>query len=191
MCLNVVVLCFVARISVVLSHYSDVIMSAMASQITGVSTVCSTVCLGADQRKHRSCLSVAFAMRIHWFPSQRASNVENVFIWWRHHVASFDLLTHIPRGCFTKNGAPVAVHEVNLEDIGKINQCRAKTKRNKTQTACKLIAMYCICRTVYVGCLSVTCVEMFCWNIEFQVLPLCVLHLTAQWIETQANNKQN
>ena len=33
-------------------HYNDVIMSAMASQITGVSTVCSYFCSGVDQRKH-------------------------------------------------------------------------------------------------------------------------------------------
>ena len=30
-------------------NYSDVMMSTMASQITGVSIVCSTVCSGADQ----------------------------------------------------------------------------------------------------------------------------------------------
>ena len=35
-------------------YYSDVIMSAMTSQITGVWIVCSTVCSGADQRKHQS-----------------------------------------------------------------------------------------------------------------------------------------
>ena len=32
-------------------HYSDVIMSAMVSQSTGVSIVYSTICLGVDQRK--------------------------------------------------------------------------------------------------------------------------------------------
>ena len=36
------------------NHYSDVIMSAMASQFTGVSFVCPTVCPGADQIKHQS-----------------------------------------------------------------------------------------------------------------------------------------
>ena len=41
-------------------HYSDVLMSAMASQITSVSIVYSTVCSGADQRKHQSSASVAF-----------------------------------------------------------------------------------------------------------------------------------
>ena len=35
-------------------HYSDVIMSAIASPITGVLIVYSTVCSGADQRKHRA-----------------------------------------------------------------------------------------------------------------------------------------
>ena len=42
------------------SHYSDVIMSAMASQITSLTIVFSTVCLGADQRKHQSSASLAF-----------------------------------------------------------------------------------------------------------------------------------
>ena len=37
-----------------LYHYNDVIMSAMASQITSVSIVCSTVGSGADQRKYQS-----------------------------------------------------------------------------------------------------------------------------------------
>ena len=41
-------------------HYSDVIMSAMASQITCVSIIYLTVCSGADQRKHQSSGSLAF-----------------------------------------------------------------------------------------------------------------------------------
>ena len=35
-------------------HCSDVIMRSMAFQITSISTVCSTVCWGAHQRKHQS-----------------------------------------------------------------------------------------------------------------------------------------
>ena len=46
-------------------HYSDVIMSVLASQITAVSIVYSTVCLGADQRKHQSSASLAFVRGIH------------------------------------------------------------------------------------------------------------------------------
>ena len=44
--------------------YSEAIMSAMASQITGVLIVYSTVCSGADQRKHQSSASVAFVRGI-------------------------------------------------------------------------------------------------------------------------------
>ena len=46
-------------------HYSDVIMSAIASRITSISIVCSAVCSGADQRKHRSSASLAFVTGIH------------------------------------------------------------------------------------------------------------------------------
>ena len=46
-------------------HYNDFIMSAMASQITSVSMVRSTVCSGADQRKHQSSASLAFVRGIH------------------------------------------------------------------------------------------------------------------------------
>ena len=41
-------------------HYRDVIMSAVAFQITGVSIVCSSVCLGADQGRHQSSASLVF-----------------------------------------------------------------------------------------------------------------------------------
>ena len=40
-------------------------MSAMASQITGVLSVSSTVCSGTDQRKHQSSASLAFVRGIH------------------------------------------------------------------------------------------------------------------------------
>ena len=46
--------------TVFLDHYSDVIMSTMASQITSLAIVCSTVCLGKDQRKHQSSASLDF-----------------------------------------------------------------------------------------------------------------------------------
>ena len=41
-------------------HYSDVIMSTMTSQITGVSVVYSPVSWRADERKHQSFASLAF-----------------------------------------------------------------------------------------------------------------------------------
>ena len=62
-------------------HYSVVIMSAMASQITGVSVVYLTVSSGAEQRKHQS--------------SKRPSVRGIVSIWWGHHVVrSFFSVSH-------------------------------------------------------------------------------------------------
>ena len=47
---------------------SDVIMGAMASQITRLTIVYSTVYSGADQRKHPSSASLAFVCGIHSWP---------------------------------------------------------------------------------------------------------------------------
>ena len=56
----------------------------MASQITSLTIVYLMVYSGAYQRKHQSSASLVFVRGE--FPAQRASNVENVSIWWRHHV---------------------------------------------------------------------------------------------------------
>ena len=64
-------------------------MGKMASQITSLTIVYSTVYSGADKKNIK-------APR-HWplcgnspgtgeFPAQMASNVENGSIWWRHHA---------------------------------------------------------------------------------------------------------
>ena len=50
------------------NHYNDVIMSAKASKITGVSIVYSTVVSDADERKHQSSVSLAFVRGIHRWP---------------------------------------------------------------------------------------------------------------------------
>ena len=49
-------------------HYSHVIMSAMASQITGPSTVYPTVYSGADKRKQQSSASLSLVRGIHRWP---------------------------------------------------------------------------------------------------------------------------
>ena len=50
------------------THYNDVIMSTMASQITSLRIIYSTVYSGADQRKHQSSASLAFVRGIHRSP---------------------------------------------------------------------------------------------------------------------------
>ena len=49
-------------------HCSDVILSSLASQITGVSIVYSTVCSCVDHRIRHSSASLAFMRRIHRWP---------------------------------------------------------------------------------------------------------------------------
>ena len=52
-------------------HYIDVIMTTMASQITSLTVVYSTVYSDADQRKHQSSASLAFVwgiQRDRWIP---------------------------------------------------------------------------------------------------------------------------
>ena len=69
-------------------HYNDVIMSAMASQITSLTIVYLIVYSGVHQRnikvpRHWSLCGVFTGTGE--FPAQMASNAENVSIWWRHH----------------------------------------------------------------------------------------------------------
>ena len=54
----------------ILTHYDDVIMGTMASQITSLTIVYSTAYLGSDLRIHQRSAS------------QMASNAELVSIWW-------------------------------------------------------------------------------------------------------------
>ena len=52
-------------------HYNDVIMTTIASQITSLAVVYSTVISDADQRKHQSSASLVFVWGIHrdrWIP---------------------------------------------------------------------------------------------------------------------------
>ena len=67
-------------------------MGAMASQISSLVFVYSTVYSGADQRKtSKLCvtgLCEGNSPVTGEFPTQRASNEENVSIWWRHHVST-------------------------------------------------------------------------------------------------------
>ena len=74
------------------TYYSDAIISAMASQITSVSIVYSTVCSGSYKKSP----NLRITGLCEWnspvtgvFPTQRASNAENVSIWWRHHTRIF------------------------------------------------------------------------------------------------------
>ena len=70
-------------------HYNDVLFGTLASQITSLTSVYSTVYSDADQRKHQKLrvtgLCAGNSPGTGEFPAQMASNGENFSIWWRHH----------------------------------------------------------------------------------------------------------
>ena len=67
--MHFVVVCFRPVLSISFRvHYSDVIMGMVTFQITSLMIVYSTIYLGADQRKHQSSTSLAFARGIHRWP---------------------------------------------------------------------------------------------------------------------------
>ena len=71
-------------------------MSSMASKFTGVSIVCSTVCSGADQRKHQSSAPFALVRWIHRWQ----------MLWkllWRFHYFLYFTLWDIPGNTWTRD----------------------------------------------------------------------------------------
>ena len=80
-------------------HYSNVIMGAIASQITNPTIIYSTVYSGADQRKHQSSASLAFVRGIHRWP------VNSPHKWpVTRKMFPFDDVI-ILQGCFSDTGA--------------------------------------------------------------------------------------
>ena len=59
---------YIEKIKVFITHCNDVIMGAMAYQITSLTIVYASVYSGADQRKHQSSASLAFVRGIHRGP---------------------------------------------------------------------------------------------------------------------------
>ena len=76
-------------------HYSDGIMSMIASQITSVLIVYSIVCSGENQRKYQSSASLAFVRGIHRWPVNSPHKgpvmwkmfpFDDVTLWWDTHT---------------------------------------------------------------------------------------------------------
>ena len=71
------------------NHYTDVLMSAMASQIISLTIVCSSRHRSKKTPKLRvTGLCAGNSPATGEFPAQKPSNAENVSIWWRHHVST-------------------------------------------------------------------------------------------------------
>ena len=97
-------------------HYSDVIMSTVASQITGY-------CEGNPP------VTVTGGLPSHW---QTASNAENISIWWRHNGTinhSRLFLLNCARGTvvyFPRNNLKYLYHI----SVGKWNKIHIRNKKN-------------------------------------------------------------
>ena len=63
-------------------HYGDVIMGAMASEITSLTVVYLVVYSGEDQRKHQSSASLAFVRGIHRWPRVNERLSKQSRGWW-------------------------------------------------------------------------------------------------------------
>ena len=68
------------------THYSDIVMNLLPSQITGISINFSTVCSSADQGKYQNSASLAFVRGIHWWPAGSLHKMPvTQKIRWRYH----------------------------------------------------------------------------------------------------------
>ena len=96
-------------------YYSDVIMSAMASHITTVSIISSTVCSGADQRKHQSFVSLAFVIGIYRWPvdsPHKGLVTRKIFLYHDFIMHNFGFSVCIKRvlvTCQLQQGSPLGV----------------------------------------------------------------------------------
>ena len=79
----------ITAVSAIPSHYSDVIMGAIASQINSLTIVPNRLFRRRSKKTSKlrvNGLCVGNSPGTGEFPAQTASNVENVSIWWRHHA---------------------------------------------------------------------------------------------------------
>ena len=100
-------------------HYDDVIMTTLASQITSLAVVYSTVYSDADQRKHQSSASLAFVRGIHRGPVNSPHK-------WPVTRKMFPFDDVIMQTYFTDTGTVVRSHRSNRP----VSQCTCPISHN-------------------------------------------------------------
>ena len=123
----------------------------MSPQIIGVSIVYSTVCSCADQRKHQSSASLAFA---------RASNAENV---------SFDDVIMKYYGCLCVSEANWKKYTDKAHAFVRSDHILIENKITHKQTAYISPDIYCVCANVMLVS------DLHRWNgyLVYQNLNIC------------------
>ena len=103
-------------------------MSVMASQITSLTIVYSTIYSGADQRKHQSSASLAFVRGNSpvngEFPEQMASDAENVSILWCYHEIYMIFKSQAQLGIFNLHPWSLAIYVMTATFLLKNNPQR-------------------------------------------------------------------
>ena len=106
-----------------ISHYSDVIMGAVASQSTSLTIVYSTVDSDADQRKHQSSASLAFVRGSHQGP------VNSPHKWpVTRKIFPFDDVV-MPRRLFVTPGFAHQSVRLSLNELGETLGVKGKGER--------------------------------------------------------------
>ena len=107
-------------------HYCDVIMGAMAFQITSLTTVYSPVYSGADQIRYQSSASLAFVRGIHRWPVNSSHK-------WPVTRNFFHLMTSPWRPIFVVCGFPLEIKRISTGSIGsgstkRLNKLKCSSK---------------------------------------------------------------
>ena len=147
------------------NHYNDVIMSAMVSQITGVSIVYLTVYSGADHIRHQSFASLAFlsvgnSPVTGKFPAQRASNVENVSIWRRYH----EVVIGSVNGLMPAGNQPITWTNID-PNLYRLMKSLGHNAFNRYVQIAVCYSDIDICMTVFIF--------IYKWQVSIQVVDWC------------------
>ena len=121
-----------------MKHYNDVIMTTIASRITSLTIVYSTVYSDADQRKHQSSASLAFVWGIHrdrWIPHTKGQLRGKCF-----HLMTSSLYSSI---AFQYKCIPVMVYHVSQYPTETESCLNANFIGNCDTRACKTVYLRC------------------------------------------------
>ena len=113
------------------AHYSDVIVHAMASQITSLTIVYSTVYSGTDQRKHQCSASLAFLRVIHQWP---VNSSHKVLVTFDDVIMTYRCLAACVTTLIVNLSRPIAIRSRAYHKIGA--QCNYKS----IATCCNYVA---------------------------------------------------
>ena len=115
-------------------HYNDFIMSTIASQITSLTIVYSSVYSGADQRKDQSSASLAFVLGIHRGPvnSPHKGPVTRKMFPFDDIIMGMVSICALPRKPTTTGTATPNSNDINFLNHSVCSYCLSSIQHNTT-----------------------------------------------------------